>query len=196
MRGGGRISRIQTPIDQYDVILELEPRFQQKPSTLKEIYVRSQTTGELVPLTAVAHWEEGLGPSSINHIAQFPAVTISFNLAPGVPLSTAIEQLQQAAKEVLPATVNGQIKGAAQTFEESIRSTYFLLIIAVFAIYIVLGILYESFIHPLTILSTLPPATFGALITLAFFHIPSFFVCFLRYYLINWNCEEKRNYDD
>lgn len=169
---GGRVSRIQTPIDQYDVILELEPRFQQKTSTLGEIYVRSSLTGQLVPLTAVASWEEGVGPSSINHISQFPAVTISFNLAPDVPLGTALEQINQLAKEILPSSVTGQVQGAAQTFEESIQSTYFLLFLAVFAIYIVLGILYESFIHPLTILSTLPPATFGALITLAFFDYP------------------------
>lgn len=181
---GGRVSRIQTPIDQYDVILELEPRFQQKASTLKEIYVRSQTTSQLIPLTAVAQWEEGIGPASINHIAQFPAVTISFNLAPDIPLSTAIEQLKQVAMEILPANVTGQVKGAAQTFEESMQSTYFLLFIAIFAIYIVLGILYESFIHPLTILSTLPPATFGALITLAFFKIPLSLYAFLGIILL------------
>lgn len=170
--GGGRVSRIQTPIDQYDVILELEPRFQQQPDTLSNIYVRSKTTNQLVPLNAVAHWNEDVGPASINHVAQFPSATISFNLAPGIPLGTALDQLRLLAKEVLPHDVTGQIKGAAETFEESIQSTNFLLLVAILAIYIVLGILYESFIHPLTILSTLPPATLGGLATLALFNLP------------------------
>ena len=181
---GGRISRIQTPIDQYDVILELEPRFQQHASTLADIYVRSDISQELVPLSAVAQWEEGIGPASINHLSQFPSVTISFSLAPGVPLGTALKQLRQLAKDTLPAVVIGQVKGAAQTFEESLESTYFLLLMSVFAIYIVLGILYESFIHPLTILSTLPPATFGALITLAFFGLPLSLYAFLGIILL------------
>lgn len=170
--GGGRVSRIQTPIDQYDIILELEPQFQKHMSALSNIYVRSDLTKQLIPLSAVAKWYEGVGPASINHIAQFPATTISFNLAPGIPLGTALEQLRQTSKEVLPSNVIGEVKGAAETFEESMKSTYFLLIVAVIAIYIVLGILYESFIHPITILSTLPPATFGALITLHFFGLP------------------------
>lgn len=169
---GGRVSRIQTPIDQYDVILELDPQFQKHITALSEIYVRSDTTKQLVPLSSVAHWYEGVGPASINHVSQFPAATVSFSLAPGIPLGTALDQLRDAAHDVLPANVTGEVKGAAQTFEESMSSTYFLLLVAVLAIYIVLGILYESFIHPLTILSTLPPATFGALITLVIFGLP------------------------
>lgn len=169
---GGRVSRIETAIDQYDVIVELEPRFQQKISALADIYVRSEMSNELVPLSAVARWDEIVGASSINHASQFPASTISFSLVPGIPLGTAIEQLRAAAKEILPDNVTGNVKGAAETFEESIQNTNFLILVAVIAIYIVLGVLYESFIHPLTILSTLPPATFGALITLAFFGLP------------------------
>lgn len=169
---GGRVSRIQTAIDQYDVILEVEPRFQQQAKTLSQIYVSSDEGHHLIPLNAVAHWKEEVGPTSINHISQFPSVTVSFNLAPGMPLGTALEELKKLSQEVLPVQVTGQVQGAAQTFQESIESANILLLIAVLAIYIVLGVLYESFIHPLTILSTLPPATFGALITLAYLGLP------------------------
>lgn len=181
---GGRVTRIQTPIDQYDVILEVEPRFQMQSQTLSKIYVRSSLNGQLVPLSAVAKWRETVGPASINHVAQFPATTISFNLAPGVPLGNALEQLREAGRQILPANVTGEVKGAAETFEESMRSTAFLLLMAVLAIYIVLGVLYESFIHPLTILSTLPPATFGALLTLHFFDIPLSLYAFLGIILL------------
>ncbi len=170
--GGGCVTRIQTPIDQYDVILEVEPHFQESTSALSAIYLRSKTTGQFIPLSTVVHWEEGVGPASVNHIAQFPSVTISFNLEPGFPLGTALARLRQVAEEILPSHVIGQVKGAAETFEESMQNIFFLLLVAVFAIYVVLGILYESFIHPLTILSTLPPAILGALMTLAFFGLP------------------------
>jgi hydrophobic/amphiphilic exporter-1 (mainly G- bacteria), HAE1 family len=177
--GGGRVSRIQTPIDQYDVILEVEPRFQEQPDILSKIYVRADNdmnrmdqSSPLIPLSSVAKWDLGVGAGSINHIAQFPSVTISFNLAPGVPLGVALEEIRQVEKTILPSNVTGEVRGTAQTFEESLQSTTILLIVAVLTIYIVLGILYESFIHPLTILSTLPPATFGGLITLSFFNLP------------------------
>ncbi|MBA3723042.1 MAG: efflux RND transporter permease subunit [Parachlamydiaceae bacterium] len=181
---GGRVARIETPLDQYDVILEVEPRFQKKLTTLAEIYVRSDITNELVPLSAVATWKEGVGSSKINHTSQFPSTTVSFSLAPNIPLGSAIEQLKEAARVVLPANVIGSVHGAAETFEASMSSTYFLLLIAVLAIYVVLGILYESFIHPLTILSTLPPATFGALITLEFFGFPLSLYAFLGIILL------------
>lgn len=169
---GNRVSRIQTPIDQYDVILELLREYQRDPSALNLLYLRSNTSGQMVPLDAVANWKEGIGPASINHLAQFPAVTITFNAAPGVPLGTALERLRKHAAEHFTPQVTGAVKGAAETFESSIKSSGYLLLVAVFAIYIVLGILYESFIHPLTILSTLPPAIFGALFTLYLFGMP------------------------
>lgn len=169
---GNRVSRIQTPIDQYDVILELEDKYQRDPLSLSLLYLRSNTSQELVPINAVASWKEGVGPASINHLAQFPAVTITFNVAPGIPLGTGLDRLRQLASEVFSPKVKGSIKGAAETFESAIKSSGFLLLLAVFAIYIVLGILYESFIHPLTILSTLPPAILGALLTLYFFGMP------------------------
>lgn len=163
---GNRISRIQTQIDQYDVIMELQRKLQKDPSSLNYIYVRSNTTNQMVPLSALAEWKEGVGPASINHFAQFPAVTITFNVAPNVPLSDALGKLRAYARESFSAFVSGEVSGAAKTFEESIRSVSVLLIITIFTIYIILGILYESFVHPLTILSTLPPAIVGALLTL------------------------------
>lgn len=169
---GNRVSRIQTPLDQYDVILEVGQDFQKDPASLGSIYVRSNTTGQFVPLDAVAKWRQGIGPASISHISQFPAVNISFNTAPGIPLGTALEEVRKLADETLLPGVTGKIQGSAQTFEESINNSAYLLVVAIFCIYIFLGMLYESFIHPLTILSTLPPALLGGLATLYFFKLP------------------------
>lgn len=169
---GNRVSRIQTPIDQYDVILELERKYQRDPLTLQLLYLRSKKSNQLVPINALASWTESVGPASINHISQFPAVTITFNVAPGIPLGTGLERIRKHASEVFSPKVVGAVKGAAETFESAIKSSGFLLVLAVFAIYIILGILYESFIHPLTILSTLPPAILGALLTLYLFGMP------------------------
>lgn len=169
---GNRISRIQSPIDQYDVIVELDRNLQRNPSSLNLIYLRSSTTNQLVPLSAVANWKEKVGPQSVNHFAQFPAVTITFNIAPDVSLSEAIAKLREYASITLSPRVSGNVKGAAEIFEEAIQSISLLLLITILAIYIVLGILYESFVHPLTILSTLPPALLGALLTLYIFNMP------------------------
>lgn len=163
---GNRVSRIQTPINQYDVILELNRDLQRSSSSLDLIYLRSSATQQLVPLRAISTKTEGVGPASVNHLEQFPAVTITFNVAPGVPLSTGLERLRELANEVATPGVTGNVKGAAATFEEAMSSILLLLIVTIFVIYIVLGILYESFIHPVTILSTLPPAILGGLLTL------------------------------
>lgn len=163
---GNRISRIQTPIDQYDVIVELNRQLQNNASSLNLIYLRSSTTNALVPLSAVVNLTEGIGPASINHFAQFPAVTLTFNIDPSVPLSVGLETLRTLAAQTLPPSVNGDVKGAAQTFEESIQNITLLLLVTILVIYLVLGILYESYIHPLTILSTLPPAIVGGLLAL------------------------------
>lgn len=168
---GNRVSRIQTPIEQYDVILELEKQFQRQASVLSSLRLRSNATEQLVPLASVAKWKEGVGVASINHMSQFPAVTITFSMAPGVPLGTGLARLRTLVSDI-SAKVSGSIKGTAETFESAIDSSGYLLLFAVFAIYIVLGILYESFIHPLTILSTLPPAVLGALLTLYMFGLP------------------------
>lgn len=163
---GNRVSRIQTPIDQYDVILELDRTMQRHISSLNELHITSATTGQLIPLNAIATWSDGVGPASINHFAQFPAVTITFNLAPGIALSDGIARLRKLASASFDPRVSGDVKGAAETFEETMRNMAVLLAVTLFTIYIILGILYESFIHPITILSTIPPAIVGALLTL------------------------------
>lgn len=163
---GNRISRIQTPINQYDVILEIDRDMQRNPSSLYSLYLQSLIDNRFVPLSSVSNWTEGVGPASVNHYAQFPAVTIAFNVKPNVPLSKALDRLRKHAAASFSEKVSGEFVGAAQSFEASIKNISLLLIITVFTIYIVLGILYESFIHPLTILSTLPPAIVGGLMVL------------------------------
>ena len=167
--GSRQVSTIYAPTDQYWVIMELEPRYQTDPSVLSLLYVRSNT-GALVPLNAVATLKPTIGPLAINHQGQLPSVTISFDTRPGIALSEAIEDIQAATREMqLPQTVIGTFQGTAQAFQSSLRGMGILLIAAIFVIYLVLGILYESFIHPVTILSGLPTAGFGALVTLLLF---------------------------
>jgi HAE1 family hydrophobic/amphiphilic exporter-1 len=163
---GGRVSRILTPIDQYDVILELEKSYQKNSSSLDLLYVRSDTNGKLVPLKSVAKWSEGISAESVNHINQFPAVTIAYNTLPETNLGDVLRELDNIAKDVLPEGVNGKPAGAAQAFIDAISGALVLMLITILSIYIILGILYESYIHPITILSTLPPAIVGGLIGL------------------------------
>jgi HAE1 family hydrophobic/amphiphilic exporter-1 len=166
--GARQISTIYTSINQYPVIMELEPQYQLDPSALSMLYIRS-STGQLVPLNTVANLSRGIGPLSINHLNQLPSVTISFNIKPGVSLGDAVTAVQKLARTALPATISTSFEGTAQAFETSMQGMGILLIMAIVVIYIVLGILYESFIHPLTILSGLPSAGFGALVTLMIF---------------------------
>lgn len=166
--GSKWVSTIYAPNNQYQVILEVKPQFQREPSALSMLYIRS-SRGELVPLNSVANISQGFGPLTVNHTGQLPSVTISFNLKPGVSLGEAISGVQNIAKENLPQSILTSFQGAAQAFQESFQGLWFLLIVAIFVVYIVLGILYESFIHPLTILTALPFAGFGALITLMLF---------------------------
>ncbi|MFI5294595.1 MAG: efflux RND transporter permease subunit [Thermodesulfovibrionales bacterium] len=166
--GSRQVSTIYAPNNQYQVILELDPDYQMEPSALSMLYVRS-SKGSLVPLNTVARLSGSLGPLTVNHLGQLPAVTISFNLKPGVALSDAVGVVQKAAGETLPQSVTTSFQGSAQAFQSSMKGLWVLLVMAVVVIYIVLGILYESYIHPLTILSGLPSAGFGALITLMFF---------------------------
>jgi HAE1 family hydrophobic/amphiphilic exporter-1 len=167
--GSKQVSTIYAPTNQYWVVMELEPRYQTDPSVLSMLYVRSNT-GALVPLNAVATLKNTIGPLAVNHLGQLPAVTISFDLRPGVSLSQAIAQIRRTASDMqMPATMIGTFQGAAQAFESSLRGMGILLVLAIFVIYLVLGILYESFIHPVTILSGLPTAGFGALVTLWLF---------------------------
>ncbi len=166
------VTRIETAIDQYNVILELMDRYQMDSNIFNYLWMRSAVSNELVPMGAVAQWEEGLGASSVNHIDQFPSVTVEFNLASGVTLDRALARLQTLQSELVDPSVQVQPVGAIQTYQESLKNAGFLLFIAIFAIYIILGMLYESFIHPMTVLSTLPPATLGGLLTLWIFDLP------------------------
>ncbi|MDR3624302.1 MAG: efflux RND transporter permease subunit [Chlamydiales bacterium] len=167
--GGGKVSTILTPANEYDVIIEVNPLFQESPESLKSLWLKSSQSGKMIPLEDLITWKHTLGASSINHYNQFPSITISFNLAKDLPVSEASNILEKLAAETLPVGVTGQIVGAALAFEATMKNLTFLLIMAVIFIYMLLGILYESFILPLTVLSALPIAVLGALITLLLF---------------------------
>lgn len=166
--GSRQISTIYSPANTYQVIIEVEPQFQRDPGALSLLWVRA-AGGALVPLDSVASIVPGVGPLSVNHSGQLPSVTLSFNLPSDVSLGDAVEQVELAAAPILPESITMSFQGAAQAFQSSLRGLGLLLIVAIFVIYLVLGILYESFIHPLTILSALPFAGFGALLTLLVF---------------------------
>jgi HAE1 family hydrophobic/amphiphilic exporter-1 len=167
--GSRIVSTIYAPNDQYSVIMELKPQYQTDPSMLALVDIRSDQ-GKLVPLQAVTRQREDLGPLSINHVGQLPAVTISFNLKTGIALGTAINEISNLTKATLPNGVLASFQGSAQQFQASQASMGWLIALTIIVIYIVLGILYESFIHPLTILTALPFAGFGALLTLLLFN--------------------------
>ncbi len=168
--GSRQISTIYAPNNEYQVIMELEPRYQMDPTALQWLYVRS-SNGQQVPLNALANLTQTLGPLTINHAGQLPAVTISFNLKPGAALGDAVAAVQNLARQMLPATITTSFQGAAQAFQASMQGLWLLLIMCILVIYMILGILYESFIHPVTILSGLPSAGVGALLALLLFHM-------------------------
>jgi HAE1 family hydrophobic/amphiphilic exporter-1 len=168
--GTRQVSTIYATNNTYQVIMELQPEFQASPAALSMIYVRSNS-GQLVPLSTVALLKPTFGPTAVNHSGQLPSVTISFALKPGYPLGSAFDAINSLAKTTLPSTVSSNFQGTAQAFQSSLQGLGLLLIIAIAVIYMVLGILYESFIHPLTILSALPFAGFGALLTLMVFRV-------------------------
>ncbi|MFN7993662.1 MAG: efflux RND transporter permease subunit [Bryobacteraceae bacterium] len=168
--GDRQVSTIYTPANQYAVIVQVQPQYQRTPEGLSKIYLRS-SQGPLVPLDSVVNLSRGVGPLSINHFGQLPAVTISFNLQPGYSLGNAAEQVKQTVQSLrMPPTISFNFQGTVKEFQQSFQGLSILLIVAILVIYIVLGILYESFIHPVTILSGLPSAVFGALLTLRLFH--------------------------
>jgi HAE1 family hydrophobic/amphiphilic exporter-1 len=166
--GSREVTSIYTSADEYAVILEVRPLFQETPDKLAAIYLRS-AGGDLVPLDAVADISNTIGPLTVNHLGQLPSVTISFNTVPGMSLGDAVNSIQEAVGGMIPAEVNARFQGEAAAFQASLGNMGMLLIMAVLVIYLVLGILYESFIHPLTILSGLPAAGVGALGTLMLF---------------------------
>jgi HAE1 family hydrophobic/amphiphilic exporter-1 len=165
--GSRQATTIYSPTNQYKVIMELEPRYQMDPAALGMLYVRA-SAGDLVPLSSVVGLTKGLGPLSVNHLGQITAVTVSFNLKPGVPLGDAVTAIEREAKSLPPAVTTG-FQGTAQVYQASTRGLALLLLLAIVVIYIVLGILYESYIHPVTILSGLPSAGLGAALTLMLF---------------------------
>lgn len=164
------VSTIYTPTNQFQVIMELKPEYQDDKNALSRLYVKS-SSGNLIPLDTVARFTENLGPKTINHYGQFPAVTISFNLTTGVSLSEAVGKIDRLVEETLPANMSTNYQGVAQEFQRSLAGLGLLLVFSILVIYIILGILYESFIHPITILSGLPSAGFGALIVLLIFGV-------------------------
>lgn len=165
-----QVSTIYASDSQYQVMMGIDPKFQTDPSALELLSVRS-STGVTVPLSAIATITKTVGPLTINHLGQLPALTISFNLKPGISLSDVTGKINKIAKETLPATITANFQGSAQVFQSSLSDLGLLLLVAILVIYIVLGILYEDFLHPLTILSSLPSAGFGALLTLLIFQV-------------------------
>ncbi|HXA64080.1 MAG TPA: efflux RND transporter permease subunit, partial [Bryobacteraceae bacterium] len=168
--GFRQVSTIYAPNNQYRVILELESQYQRDANALSSLYVRSKS-GQLVPLSAVAKLTSTFGPLSVNHLGQLPAVTMSFNLKPGTSIGDAVNEINDLTRRSLPPTISTTFQGNALAFRSSLSGLGMLLIMAILVIYIVLGVLYESFIHPITILSGLPSAGFGALLTLELFHL-------------------------
>jgi multidrug efflux pump subunit AcrB len=168
--GQRQVSTMYTQLNQYHVVMEAAPEVWQTPDGLKQIYINSSSGGQ-VPLSAVTRFESSTTPLTVNHQGQFPAVTISFNLKPGVALGDAVDIINQAQRDIhMPSGIRGTFQGTAQAFQSSLANEPILILAALLTVYIVLGILYESYIHPITILSTLPSAGVGALLFLLLFH--------------------------
>jgi HAE1 family hydrophobic/amphiphilic exporter-1 len=160
---------IKKPEDQYQVILETQDQARRSPEDLAKLYVRSDDGSQLVPLPAVATWEATVGPATVNHLNQFTSVTINFDVMPGVATGTAIQHVEDIAKQIVPPTLRGDFQGEALTFRQTMSSVTILGLLAIFVMYVILAILYESYVHPITVLSTLPTATVGGLLTLYLF---------------------------
>jgi multidrug efflux pump subunit AcrB len=164
--GQRQVSTIYTALNQYHVVMELEPSYWERPDALSNIYIRS-STGQTVPLTAVTKFRTGTGPIQVNHQGLFPSVTVFFNLAPNVALGDAVKAIDDAERKMgFPSNITGKFTGTAQAFQAALANQPLLILAALIAVYIVLGVLYESLIHPFTILSTLPSAGVGALLAL------------------------------
>ena len=168
--GQRQVSTMYTALNQYHVVMEVAPQFWQGPEGLNAIYLRSTNGGPVIPLNAIAHYEPTTAPIAVNHQGQFPSVTLSFNLAPGIALSDAVKTIHAMEQHIaMPEQIHGSFSGSLQAFQASLASEPFLILAALAAVYIVLGILYESYIHPVTILSTLPSAGVGAVLALMLF---------------------------
>ena len=203
-----QVSTIFAPNNQYRVILELEPEYQRDSNALSLLYVRSKA-GQLVPISGVAKLTSSRGPLTVNHLGQLPAVTYSFNLKPGFSIGDAVNQINELARISLPSTIGTMFQGNAQAFQASLTGLGILVVMAILVIYLVLGVLYESFLHPITILSGLPSAGFGALLSIYLFHTAAvkgldltiagheprhLWIC--RGNHADWYRQEKRHHDD
>jgi HAE1 family hydrophobic/amphiphilic exporter-1 len=160
---------IKKATDQYQVILEVDDKARQTPMDLSKLYIRSDDGKNLVPLSALVNWKESLGVQAVNHLNQFTSVTLAFNLVPGVTVGEATDVIEKAAAEVVPPHLRATLQGEALTFRDTVRDLTVLMILAVFVMYVILAILYESYLHPLTVLSTLPTALVGGLLALVVF---------------------------
>ena len=182
--GQRQVSTMYTSLNQYHVVMESSPDFTANPQALEHLYVRT-SSGKPIPLSTIAHYEQNATSLAISHQSQFPCITLSFNLRPGTSLGDAVKEISDAERQLgVPATIHGSFAGTAQVFQESSASLPFLVVAAIVAVYIVLGVLYESFIHPITILSTLPSAGVGALLALLLFHIDLSVIAFIGILLL------------
>jgi len=182
--GQRQVSTMYTSLNQYHVVMEAGPGFTARPQDIEHVYVRT-SSGTPIPLSTVAHYSETSTSLAISHQSQFPCITLSFNLKPGTSLGDAVKEITEAERQLgVPATVQGSFAGTAQVFRESSASLPYLIIAAIVAVYIVLGVLYESFIHPITILSTLPSAGVGAFLALLLFHLDLSIIAFIGILLL------------
>jgi multidrug efflux pump len=182
--GQRQVSTTYTPLNQYHVVMEAAPQYWQNPEGLRSIYLPT-TGGDQIPLSTVTHFAPTNTSLAVNHSGQFPSITISFNLLPGVSLGDAVTQIEQAARDMgLPQSIHGSFSGTAQAFQDALSNEVLLVVFALVAVYIVLGILYESFVHPITIISTLPSAGVGALLALLLFHTDLSIIAFIGIILL------------
>jgi HAE1 family hydrophobic/amphiphilic exporter-1 len=175
---------IKKPEDQYQVILEVEDKARSKPEDLALLYIKSDDGKTQIPLSELVSWKQTLGPQAVNHLNQFTSVTIFFNLKPGVAIGDATDFINKAAAEIVPPTVRGGLQGEALTFQDTVRNLVLLMLLAVFVMYVILAILYESYVHPLTVLSTLPTALVGGLLTLWIFHQEASLYAFVGMFML------------
>ena len=186
---------IKKPEDQYQVILEMEDSVREKPEDLSLLYIKSDDGSRLVPLSELVTWKPTLGPQTVNHLNQFTSMTLFFNLKPGVALGDATNFITQTAAEIVPSGVRAELQGEALTFSRTVTSLTILMALAVFVMYVILAILYESYVHPLTVLSTLPTALVGGLLTLDPLWAGSVAVRVRRHVHVDGHREEERHHD-
>ena len=175
---------IKTAGDQYQVILEVADNERAQPADLGRLYITSDDGTHIVPLSAVAYWRPAVGPQSVNHINQFTSVTISFNLNPGYTIGQATQLIQSAASQIIPTGVQGSLQGDAATFQSTVSNLVVLMFVAIFVMYVILAILYESYLHPITVLSSLPVALLGGLMTLWLFHAEASLYAYIGMFML------------